>query len=182
MDHVTPLLRRLNAVALQYAPRGNEGRDLVQETLLRAWRNYSSVEEKTYRGAWLFVIMRNVAFEWQRAGSSRLRLTLLPDTELTELISADTSEPFAPVPSMSESEFREHLDDRIAAALDSLEAPYREVLMLSAAGGLTYREIAEVLDCPLGTVMSRIARARRSLRERLASFARPPKATRAQPS
>ncbi|GJQ25984.1 MAG: hypothetical protein HBSAPP02_10160 [Phycisphaerae bacterium] len=72
---------------------------------------------------------------------------------------------------MDESQFREFLDDRVAAALDTLEPPYREVVVLSVAGGLNYREIGDVLECPIGTVMSRMARARRALREQLADYA-----------
>jgi RNA polymerase sigma-70 factor (ECF subfamily) len=72
---------------------------------------------------------------------------------------------------MSEAHFYEFLDDRLVAALEELDPPNREVVVLSVAGGLNYREIGEVLDCPMGTVMSRMARARRALRERLAEFA-----------
>ena len=74
---------------------------------------------------------------------------------------------------MDERQFREFLDDKIAAALSALDPPFREVIVLSVAGGLSYREIAQVLDCPVGTVMSRMARARRTLRERLAQCAHP---------
>ncbi|MCH8241923.1 MAG: sigma-70 family RNA polymerase sigma factor, partial [Planctomycetes bacterium] len=80
-------------------------------------------------------------------------------------------EPFSPLPSFDECRFREFLDDRLVEALDRLEPAFREIVMLSAAGDLSYREIAQVLDCPVGTVMSRMARARRSLREALSSFA-----------
>jgi len=73
---------------------------------------------------------------------------------------------------MSEEQFREFLDATIAQALDALEAPAREIVILSVAADLSYREIAEVLDCPIGTVMSRMARARRALREHLADFSR----------
>ena len=94
------------------------------------------------------------------------------DTELTEALPTDLTEPFAPAPNLLDEErFREFLDDHLAAALDGLEPIFREVIVMSVAGGLNYREIGEVLDCPVGTVMSRMARARRSLREGLSSFA-----------
>ena len=73
---------------------------------------------------------------------------------------------------MDEDRFREFLDDKVVAALDAIDPAYREVLILAVAGDLTYREIGEVLACPVGTVMSRMARARRQLRERLAVHAR----------
>lgn len=168
---VRPQWRRLHVTARQYAWREADARDLVQEVLLRAWRSFSPTDESAYRRAWLLVIMRNVALEWRRTARRRIRIAPVKDAELTELASPDSSEPFCPLPAMDEQQFREYLDDRIVAALDALEAPFREVLILSVAGDLNYREIAEVLDCPIGTVMSRMARARRMLRERLAGYA-----------
>jgi RNA polymerase sigma-70 factor (ECF subfamily) len=169
---VTPHLRRLWALARQYARTPEDSADLVQETLLRAWRDFSPAHEAAYRRAWLVVILRNIATDWSRAQKRRVRLTPLEDADLTETIATDTAEPLAPLPAMSEARFRELLDDRLNAALDALPAAFREVIVLSVAGDLNYREIAEVLDCPIGTVMSRMGRARRALRERLADYAR----------
>ena len=171
LRYVRPLQRRLGHVARQYVAREEDGRDLIQETLLRAWRGFSPDEERTYHGAWLFAIMRNVALDWQRTARRRIRLVLMSDSELTELAPADPAEPLAPLPPMDEARFREFLDDRIVAALDQLTPAFREVIVLSVVGNLTYREIAEVLDRPVGTVMSGMARARRALREKLADFA-----------
>lgn len=171
---VAPHLQRLAAVARQYARTPADASDLVQETLLRAWRDFSPTHEASYRRAWLVVILRHVAIDWSRAAQRRIRAVPLEEAELTEVLPADSSEPFAPLPSMDEARFREFLDDRLAAALDALPATFREVIVLSVAGGLNYREIAEVLDCPVGTVMSRMGRARRALRAQLADRARAP--------
>jgi RNA polymerase sigma-70 factor (ECF subfamily) len=169
--HVRPHWRRLHVVARQYCHEEQTAADLVQEALLRAWRNFSPTEASAYHRSWLFVILRNVAWERTRNEQRRPRVTSLCDAELTELAAPDPADPFCPLPNLSEAAFREFLDDRIVAALDALEPSFREVLVLSVAGDLSYREIAEVLDCPLGTVMSRMGRARRVLRERLAEFA-----------
>lgn len=172
LHFVEPHLKRLHGVARHYGRRLLDARDLVQETMLRAWRGFSQADGRTYRTAWLFVILRNVAIEWSRSPSSRIQEIPLPVTELTELVAPNLSDPLASLPAMRESEFCELLDQRLAQAVQALESHYREVLVLSVIGGLNYREIAEALDCPLGTVMSRMARARRSLRERVAAFAR----------
>ena len=139
--------------------------------MLRAWRSFSSVEEAGRQRAWFFVIMRHVSVDWQRSARHRAKLLLESETHLTELSASEVDQPLAALPVMTEAAFREFLDDKIAAALDALEPAFREVIILSVAGGLQYREIAEVLDCPMGTVMSRMARARSALRERLADYA-----------
>lgn len=172
LHFVEPHLERLHAVAGHYGRRLSDARDLVQETMLRAWRGFSQADGRTYRAAWLFVILRNVAIEWRRRASSRIQEIPMPVAELTELVAPNLSDPLASFPSMRESDFCELLDQRLAQAVRALEGPYREVLVLSVIGGLNYREIAETLDCPLGTVMSRMARARRRLRESVAAFAR----------
>lgn len=167
---VQPHRKRLYLIARQYVTREEDAHDLVQETLLRAWKSFCATEEREYRLAWFSVIMRNIVIDWQRMSKRRIKLTLLPHSELTEIALSDLSEPFCPMPTMDEEQFREFLDDRLAAALDNLAPPFREVIILSVAGELNYREIAEVLDCPVGTVMSRMARARRILREHVADL------------
>ncbi len=171
LAHVQPLSRKLDLVARQYAGTGPDACDLVQETLLRGWRSFSPDDERTYSPAWLFVIMRNIAYEWRRVAGRRIRLVPLPESELTDVEAFEPGAPLVPLAPMNEQQFREFLDDHILGALDDIEPSFREVLLLSVAGDLTYREISRVLDCPLGTVMSRMARARRQLRERLAVYA-----------
>ncbi len=171
LRQVRPLYARLDAVARRYCPHPEDAADLVQETLLRAWKAFSPIETPSRPRAWLFAIMRNIVIDWYR--SSRRHVDLLPAyEELTEIAAPGMDEPLAPLSAMTEEGFREFLDANIARALQALEAPFREVILLSVAGDLGYREIADVLDCPLGTVMSRMARARRFLRDRLGEFDR----------
>ncbi|MFQ5462620.1 MAG: RNA polymerase sigma factor [Phycisphaerae bacterium] len=168
---VRPYWQRLHAVAQRYAANDHDARDLVQEALMRAWKGFNPSDDRVYHAGWLFVILCHVAAEWGRARSRRIRLIPVDRDELTELAPNEPSEPYAPFPSFQDEQFREFLDDRIVAAVESLDPVFQEVLLLSVGGDLTYREVAEVLDCPLGTVMSRMGRARRALRERLADFA-----------
>ncbi len=169
---VRPCWRRLHLVARNYAATSEGARDLVQETLLRAWAAYRPGEGQSYREGWLFVIQRRIAAEWARQSHRRIRLKLVENEELTDLVGAELSEPFESLPPTTEAQFREFLDQYAVVALDSLEPSFREVLLLSVAAELSYREIADVLGFPLGTVMSRMARARRDLREKLADAAK----------
>ena len=174
MEYLQPHWNVLHIVARQYAVSEADVSDLVQETLLKAWKSFSSTEEREYCRAWLLVIMRNIAIDWQKRNKRRIKLTLVPHSELTEIAASDLNEPFCQMPMMDEERFLQFVDDHIVAALDAIDPAFREVIILSAAGGLKYSEIAQVLDCPMGTVMSRMARARRNLREYLADFIRNP--------
>ncbi len=174
-QYIRPHWKALHIVARQYVTSEADASDLVQETLLKAWKSFSSTEEKEYSRAWLFVIMRNAALDWQKMNKRRIKLFLVPHSELTEIAASDLNEPLCQMPVMDEERFLQFVDDHIVAALDTIDPAFREVIILSAAGGLKYSEIAQVLDCPMGTVMSRMARARSRLREYLADFARKPK-------
>ena len=171
MRYIQPHWKVLHIVARQYVVSEADANDLVQETLLKAWKSFSSTEEREYRRAWLFVIMRNIVLDWQKRDKHRIKLSLVAHSELTEIAASDLNEPLCQMPVMDEERFLQFVDDRIIAALDAIDPAFREVIILSVAGGLKYIEIAKVLDCPLGTVMSRMARARKKLRERLADFA-----------
>ncbi len=163
---VRPYWQGLRSTARQYVG-SSDTEDLVQETLMRAWRAFEAASDREYSRAWLFVILRNVALEWHRSASRRIRIIPQAPSELTELQADDWTAPLASLPATSEFAFRGMLSDHIVAALDAIEPVFREVIVLSVAGELSYREIADVIDCPIGTVMSRMARARRMLRERL---------------
>jgi RNA polymerase sigma-70 factor (ECF subfamily) len=172
LGQVRPHWPRLYHAAQRYCARTGDASDLVQETLLRAWRSFTPISGRSYERARLFTIMRNVVIDWHRARRRRLRFVPMENADLTELAGGELTDPLAGLPTVNEEQFREFLDARVAAAVDVLDDAHREVLILSVVGDLTYGEIAEVLDCPIGTVMSRMARARRSLRERLADYAR----------
>jgi len=157
----------LYAMARRYVWQEADARDLLQETALKAWRFHRSHPHEDYERAWWMTIMRRIVLDWQRQASRRIRMVPTTHVELTERYATDADEPFADPGAMDERRFREMLDESIVAALDRLEPLYREVILLHVCGGMRYREIGELLDCPIGTVMSRMARARRILREQL---------------
>jgi RNA polymerase sigma-70 factor (ECF subfamily) len=145
--------------------------DLVQETFLRAHRFWHTYQRGTAARSWLFTICRNVHLhERQSARARRERTEADLDTRV-ETLSAVAA--FGEPPANPEREFFGRLiDDRVVEAIDALPEEFHEVLVLSDLGDLRYGEIAGVLDIPVGTVKSRLFRARRLLQERLREFAR----------
>jgi RNA polymerase sigma-70 factor (ECF subfamily) len=124
--------------------------DLVQETLMRAWRSFDQFHGGTNVRAWLFRILLNTFYGQGRKG----RLTLVP---LEETDRTETGKPQGG----SEAVFD------VAGALAKLPVDQRTVLMLGAVEGFTCREMSEMLRIPMGTVMSRLSRARQAMRTHL---------------
>ncbi len=153
--------------------RGDEdaAEDLVQETFLRAHRFWHTYERGTNAKSWLFTICRNT-FLHRKALVRNQRET--PASELAdarvEALGAGSA--FAAQSSDPEEEFFAKLiDDQVVEAIDALPEEFHEVLVLSDLGDLKYAEIAQVLDVPVGTVKSRLFRARKLLQGRLREFA-----------
>ncbi len=164
LEHLEAVYR----LALQLARHPDEASDLVQETYLKALRVAGRFEE---RGGgirpWLFKILHNVFY-------TRLAKDKRAPLSVDELHGASTDEPGPdePGPAWDLSTLDwEHVDDRIKTAIEDLRPEYRTVLLLWAVEGLKYREIAEVQGIPIGTVMSRLHRARSTLVDQLAEFA-----------
>jgi RNA polymerase sigma-70 factor (ECF subfamily) len=133
--------------------------DVVQEVFLQAWTSFDRFEPGTNCRAWLFKILFHCVNHHRRKW---FRFPLM--TEKQEFIEANLT--YAPpVP--------EHLtDEDILAALDSIPADFRAVVLLADVEEFAYKEVAEILSIPIGTVMSRLSRGRKLLRERLADVAK----------
>lgn len=144
--------------------------DLAQETFLRAHRFWHTYQRGTKAKSWLFTICRNTYLhERDRARNQRERPAADLDPRTEELASASAFQDAASGP---ERDFFDALiDDEVVEAIDDLPDEFREVLVLSDLGDLKYAEIAEVLNIPVGTVKSRLFRARKLLHERLRDFA-----------
>ena len=137
-----------------------EAEDLVQETYLRAAGAANRPGSDSNLKGWLFVIMRNAWLNQLRHRNSGPRFV---DLEVSEQAPDATQE------SPHVLYLRKLEREQVREAIDSLPAPYREIIVLRDIEGFTYQEIAMVLECPAGTVMSRLGRARGKLRKLLST-------------
>ena len=152
-DVMLALVPNLRAFALSLTHDVNHADDLVQETLLRAWAALDRFEPGTNMKAWLFVILRNCVLKSHR---KRRRWIEDPDGLYAERLQT------AP-----DQHLRLDIQDTLQA-LEQLRPERREVLILTAAEGLSYEEAARICGIPEGTVKSRLARARADLARLLA--------------
>ena len=164
-------LEHLDAVyrmAMQLARHPDEASDLVQETYLRALRVAEKYEEKGGGiRPWLFKILHNVFYT--RVGKAKRQ-----PVAVEEFPTAASTEPGPDEPPPAwdlESLQWEHVDERLKASIEQLRPEYRSVLLLWGVEGLKYREISEIQDIPIGTVMSRLHRARSILADQLSELA-----------
>lgn len=150
-------LDALYGYAMTLARNATEAEDLVQETYLRATRAVNQPQPQGNLKAWLFVIMRNAWLNQVRHNQSGPRFV---DVETNDHAEDARHNPHVVYLRKLECE-------QVRAAIENLPDAYREIVVLRDIEGFTYQEIAMVLDCPAGTVMSRLGRARAKLRASL---------------
>jgi RNA polymerase sigma-70 factor (ECF subfamily) len=144
--------------------------DLVQEACLRAYRFWDKYEKGTNCRAWLLRILRNVFVNQYRKKSRQA--TSVDYTELDRYYDRVVESATIPVQKdPAEELFSNLVDDEIIEALEELPEEFRQVVILSDLEDLSYKEIANVLDCPIGTVRSRLSRGRHLLQSTLYDFA-----------
>jgi len=154
-----PLFDQLYNFAQWLTHDRSEAEDLVQETFTKALRGFSSYKQGTNFRAWMYRILRNTFL------SSRTGLEATATTQL------DLESASAPVPETVESETPESIliersnHHLLQASLEELPVHFREILLLCEVEEMSYQEIAETLAVPIGTVMSRLSRARAALRD-----------------
>jgi RNA polymerase sigma-70 factor (ECF subfamily) len=159
-----PFMDSFYSTALRMTRNETEAEDLVQDAYLRAYRFFDKFEKGTNFRAWLFKIIRNVYINKYRKASLSPQMMDVADAEASGSLS-DTDTPERQI-------FDKLLDDDITKALDSLPDDFRLTLIMSDLEGFSYKEIAEILDCPIGTVMSRLHRGRKLLRRNLTDYAK----------
>jgi RNA polymerase sigma-70 factor, ECF subfamily len=154
---VRPHLNDLFARALRFERTPVDAWDLVQDTLERGLRNFAQFRQGTNIRVWLFTIMFHLFIDRCRRRSHELLL----EPGVAEEVPAPDPEPPPAWEGINEAQVR--------AALERLESPFREIVELHCQGRCSYREISERLQIPLGTVGTRLLRARRKLRSLLAA-------------
>jgi RNA polymerase sigma-70 factor (ECF subfamily) len=163
------LADRLLATAMRLTRNRADAEDLVQDTMFRAWRSLATFQPGSLFRAWLFRILRN-AFLNKVRHEQMAPDAVDPDT-LTPSARAETIPDIQSLTEVRGLSDR-HFDDRVKAAVDSLPEVYRVPFLLFTLADMSYEEIAQTLDVPIGTVMSRLHRARAHLRERLEAYAK----------
>jgi RNA polymerase sigma-70 factor (ECF subfamily) len=164
---VLALLPELRCAALRFARCSADADDLLQETAMRAWQCRDQFEVGSSARAWLHRILVNTGIDrFRRRRREREVLARLPHEP-----TAPTHEQTAVEAGLRAVVCDGALGDEVASALDALRPEFRAVLVRVDLEDQSYREVADALGCPIGTVMSRLHRARRSLQRRLGPYA-----------
>ena len=162
----------LYAGALRMTRNPSDAEDLVQETYLKAYRGFGGFEEGTNLKAWLFRILTNTYINRYRQQKRRPDETDLDDIEDFYLYRRLGSIDQERLSRSAEDQLLElFTDDEVKDALESLPETFRMAVLLADVEGFAYKEIAEILDIPIGTVMSRLHRGRKALQKGLYDFA-----------
>ena len=161
---------QLYSSALRMTRNSADAEDLVQETYLRAYRGFGNFAEGTNLRAWLFRILTNTYINRYRAKQRRPQETELGEVEDLYLYKRISGIDVASR-SAEDTLFDLFTDDEVKAALEDLPESFRLPVLLADVEGFSYKEIAEILEVPIGTVMSRLHRGRKAMQKALIDFA-----------
>lgn len=169
-EEIAPFYDSLNNLAFHLTKNVEDAKDLMQETYFRAFKFFDKFQEGTNLKAWLFKILKNTYINQYR------KVKRTPSS-----VSYDDVEPFVDTllegDNETENELEEeatgfNLTDEVASALKKLDDEFKLVIVLADIEGFTYQEIAEILEIPIGTVRSRLSRARKKLQKQLETYAK----------
>src|SRR5687768_17236058 len=170
-DQTMELMPSLYTAALRMTRNRADAEDLVQETYLRAYRGFDGFEEGTNLKAWLYRILTNTFINSYRAKKRRPDETELDEVEDLYLYRRLGGLEAAQTGRSAEDEVMDlFTEGDVKAALESLPEAFRMAVLLADVEGFSYKEIAEILDIPIGTVMSRLHRGRKALEKALVTF------------
>ncbi len=164
-----PNIDSLHTFAYHLTFHEDDAKDLVQETFLKAYRALDSYKPGTNAKAWLFKILKNAYINQYR---KKVRRPTQVDYE--DYIGYQDKEDQASIDfvDLREELFDNLIGDEVTSAVNSLPVDFRAVILLCDVEDFTYEEIAKIIDIPIGTVRSRLYRARNMLKEKLANYAR----------
>ena len=171
-DDALPLMQPLYSAALRLTRNAADAEDLVSETYLRAYRSYGTFTAGTNLKAWMYRILTNAYISEYRRRQRRPAETELGDVEHLYLYRRLGADAPARLGRSVEDELAElFTEHEVKQAVEDLPDYYRLPVLLADVEGFSYSEIAEILDIPIGTVMSRLHRGRKQLHKRLYDFA-----------
>lgn len=156
----------LYSLALRLTRNPTDAQDLLQDAVMRALRFHHKFKEGTYIKAWLLTILRNTFINDYRKKARRPKLVEWTGAEPEANIAPDPDMGYFPE-ALKKKEILEFLGDETRQAVDALPEGHRRTVIMADLQNMSYKEIAIEMDCPLGTVMSRLHRGRRLLREAL---------------
>jgi RNA polymerase sigma-70 factor (ECF subfamily) len=167
-----PFAPQLYSAALRMTRNAADAEDLVQETYFKAYRSFNTFDEGTNLRAWLFRILTNTYINSYRSRQRRPDERQLDDVEDLYLYRRIGVVEEAMAARSAEDELMDlFTDDQVKAALDSLPDQFRMAVYLADVEGFSYKEIADILDIPIGTVMSRLHRGRKAMQKELYRYA-----------
>ena len=172
VEHLKPLQGALEAYCRRSVYRSAEAEDVLQNAVMKAFRDFDRYAEGSCFRAWMFKYLTLEILAGNRSirRHAHERLSDEPTVDLADVLRLDPPSPqqLVDAPQLA----LEHCDDALADAVWELRPLERSSLLLHAIGEFKYREIADILDLPIGTIMSHLSRARQRVRERLADWAR----------
>jgi len=171
-EQAMPLMDSLYGAAMRMTRNPADAEDLVQETYLKAYRGFGGFTQGTNLKAWLYRILTNTYINTYRAKKRRPDESDLDEVEDLYLYRRLGGLEAAAAGRSAEDELLDWFtDDEVKQALEDLPEQFRMAVLLADVEGFSYKEIAEILDVPIGTVMSRLHRGRKGLQKRLYNFA-----------
>jgi RNA polymerase sigma-70 factor, ECF subfamily len=171
-DQAMEFMPALYAAAMRMTRNPADAEDLVQETYLKAYRGFGGFQEGTNLKAWLYRILTNTFINQYRSKKRRPDETDLGEVEDLYLYRRLGGLEAAQAGRSAEDELMDYFtDSEVKDAIEALPDQFRMAVLLADVEGFSYKEIAEILDIPIGTVMSRLHRGRKALQKQLYEFA-----------
>jgi RNA polymerase sigma-70 factor (ECF subfamily) len=171
-DEAMEYMPQLYSAALRMTRNPSDAEDLVQETYLKAYRGFGGFQEGTNLKAWLYRILTNTFINSYRSKKRRPDETELDEVEDLYLYRRLGGLEAAQVGRSAEDELMDWFTDiEVKEAIEDLPENFRLAVLLADVEGFSYKEIAEILDIPIGTVMSRLHRGRKALQKQLYEYA-----------